>query len=481
MPIIISDHLDPDVDFYVPPGTDSTQAFQEAMLLSKVYGVAHLLVRGRLYIYASDLLPITLEPSLHFIIEGDGLGEIIYVNTSNNGNIPPVFITGTEYSLIEMQTATSNNAVVQTSIMEVSTFGWIVAFKNMRLVNLTSQQWFMVSGQNNNNIMLTSFYFDSVQFFANIQLLYTGLVIFTNCYSNGSQLYLSTMSRDVVIMASRFENTTLTSVSEHGWTFVGSVFVGLAQVNITGSNGSIIGCVFDGALLSGQNAQNVKIVASQFQNVSFSGLGDKVSFTQGSGYSIVANSFIGYNLVLSLGQSSWAVVGFNTFKNGANLVVLAQDGTLVENVSIIGNSFWTVPSHNSFIFVSGWSPQGEPQLTGTINVLYIAFNNFTNSAGPPYIVYGYQVSSGLRVHGIAYINIAISVVTVFISFNYFANNGGLKSNGTGMVIGYMSLQQLNSNVQLITNLIMTFNVNENNIAYLPSGQTYTAQFNVGIT
>lgn len=69
------------------------------------------------------LLPITLEPSLHFIIEGDGLGEIIYVNTSNKGNVPPVFITGTEYSLIEMQTATSNNAVVQTSIREVSTFG----------------------------------------------------------------------------------------------------------------------------------------------------------------------------------------------------------------------------------------------------------------------------------------------------------------------------------------------------------------------
>ena len=401
-----------------------------------------------MYIYASDLLPITLEPSLHFIIEGDGLGEIIYVNTSNNGNIPPVFITGTEYSLIEMQTATSNNAVVQTSIMEVSTFGWIVAFKNMRLVNLTSQQWFMVSGQDNNNIMLTSFYFDSVQFFTNIQLLYTGLVIFTNCYSNGSQLYLSTMSRDVVIMASRFENTTLTSVSEHGWTFVGSVFVGLAQVNITGSNGSIIGCVFDGASLGGQNAQNVKIVASQFQNVSFAVYG-KVSFTQGSGYSIVANNFIGYSLVLSLGQSSWAVVGFNTFKYSANLVVLAQDGTVVENVSIVGNSFWTIPTHSSFIFVSGWSPQGEPQLTGTINVLYIAFNNFTNSAGPPYIVLGYKVSSRLIVHGIAYINIAISVVTVFISFNYFANNNGL-SNGKEMVIGYMSLQQLNSNVQLIT-------------------------------
>ena len=50
-----------------------------------------------------------------------------------------------------------------------------------------------------------------------------------------------------------------------------------------------------------------------------------------------------------------------------------------------------------------------------------------------------------------------------------------------MVIGYMSLQQLNSNVKLITNLILTFNVNENNNAYLPSGQTYTAQFNVGIT
>jgi len=33
MPIIISDHLDPDVDFYVSPGTDSTQAFQEAVCL----------------------------------------------------------------------------------------------------------------------------------------------------------------------------------------------------------------------------------------------------------------------------------------------------------------------------------------------------------------------------------------------------------------------------------------------------------------
>ncbi|QGR19860.1 hypothetical protein [Stygiolobus azoricus] len=87
------------------------------MLLSKVYGVDNLLVRGRLY--ASDSLPITLEPSLHFIVEVDGLG----VNTSNNGNTPPVFITGTEYSFIEIQTVTSNNAVVQTSIMEVSTFG----------------------------------------------------------------------------------------------------------------------------------------------------------------------------------------------------------------------------------------------------------------------------------------------------------------------------------------------------------------------
>lgn len=113
------------------------------MLLSKVLSVVHLLVRGRLY--ASDSLPITLEPSLHFIVEVNGLGEIIYVNTSNNGNTPPVFITGTEYSFIEMQTVTSNNAVVQPSIMEVSTFGWIVAFKNMRLVNLTSQQWFYVS------------------------------------------------------------------------------------------------------------------------------------------------------------------------------------------------------------------------------------------------------------------------------------------------------------------------------------------------
>ena len=58
--------------------------------------------------------------------------------------------------------------------------------------------------------------------------------------------------------------------------------------------------------------------------------------------------------------------------------------------------------------------------------------------------------STLPWRGGSQINIAISVVTVFISFSYFANNGGMKSDGTGMVFGYMSLQQLNSNVQLIT-------------------------------
>ncbi|QGR19859.1 hypothetical protein D1868_07620 [Stygiolobus azoricus] len=39
--------------------------------------------------------------------------------------------------------------------------------------------------------MLTSFSFNNAQFFTNAQLLYIGLVIFTNCYSNGSQIYLS--------------------------------------------------------------------------------------------------------------------------------------------------------------------------------------------------------------------------------------------------------------------------------------------------
>ncbi|BCU69635.1 hypothetical protein [Stygiolobus caldivivus] len=480
MPIVISDHMDPDVDFYVPPGNDSAQAFEEAFLVSKIYGVAHIIVRGRLYIYASSSLPITLDPSLHFIIEGDGLGEIVYVNPNNLSNPPPAFTTGYLTSLAEIQSATPNNAVVQVPIMQISTFGWVVAFKNMRLVNITSQQWFMVSGQQNSNITITSFYFDGVQFFSNVELLYTGTVIVMNCYSNGSQLSFGTMSRDIVVMASRFENSSLTTVSPHGWSFVGCVFVGLAQVSISGNNGSIIGCVFDGATLNGQNSENVKVVASQFQNVSFSGISGNVTFTLGTGYSVVANAFYGYSVILSLGQGSWAVVGFNTFKNSANLVVLAQDGSTVENVSIIGNEFSTLPTHNSFIFVSGWSSQGTPQLTGVINVLYIAFNSFTNSAGPPYIVYGYEVTQGMRIHGIAYINVAISVVSAFISFNYFANNGGLKSNSSDKVIGYISLQQLNNNVQLIKNLILTFNVNEGNNAYLPEGQTYNAQFNVGI-
>ncbi|NON62044.1 hypothetical protein HLB03_04900, partial [Acidianus sp. DSM 29099] len=79
MPINISDHMDDDVDFYVPPGTDGTQAFLDALMIGNIYGVAHIIIRGRIYFYATENT-ITLEQSKHYIIEGDGLGEIVYVN-----------------------------------------------------------------------------------------------------------------------------------------------------------------------------------------------------------------------------------------------------------------------------------------------------------------------------------------------------------------------------------------------------------------
>lgn len=44
--------MDPDVIFYVPRGTDDTETFLEAYELSKIYRVVHLVIRGRLFIYA---------------------------------------------------------------------------------------------------------------------------------------------------------------------------------------------------------------------------------------------------------------------------------------------------------------------------------------------------------------------------------------------------------------------------------------------
>jgi len=92
--IIISDHMDPDVDFYVLPGSDATEALSEALQLGNVYGVAHIVVRGRLYLYANGNTLFTLEQTKHYVFEGDRLGEIYYVNPNNVQNPGPVFSVG---------------------------------------------------------------------------------------------------------------------------------------------------------------------------------------------------------------------------------------------------------------------------------------------------------------------------------------------------------------------------------------------------
>ncbi|WP_029163846.1 hypothetical protein [Saccharolobus islandicus] len=482
MPIIISDHMDPDVDFYVPPGSDATQALQEALQLSLVYGVAHIIIRGRLYVYASSQVTLLLDQSLHYIFEGDGLGEIIYVNPNNLSNVPPLVAIGS-ISTVEMQYITNNNGVANKQEAAYSTWGWIIAFKNMRLINLTPQRWLIITGMpyHMHSIM---FYFDSVQFFANIWLNQTGTVLLYNCYANNAELLFDTQSRELMAIGCRFENGSNLAISPRGWTVVGCVFVGtnITYLNpgIDGNNGSVVGCVFDGATIVTQGADNLKIVATQFQNVTFNG--GSVQLTQGINYGIVGCSFVNYNVVISdLYRGHTIFIAFNNFDDGSNLVILIRDNYVVDSITILGNLFSSIPTHNSFIFIAGSPSPGQSlQLSGTVNMLYVAFNTFINSSHTSGAAYGYELANNYRIHAFAYINVAISIIYAYIAFNYFQQNYGLYNNSTGKPIGFFSLQQLTTNVKTVQNLFFYFNVNENNPMYIPSSQAYTAQFNIGI-
>jgi hypothetical protein len=132
----------------------------------------------------------------------------------------------------------------------------------------------------------------------------------------------------------RFENNASLAISPRGWTVVGCVFVG---TNVTylnpgndGNNGSVVGCVFDGSTIVTQGADNLKIVASQFQNVTFSG--GSVQLNSGINYGIVGCSFYGYNVVISdLYRGHSVFVAFNNFDAGSNLVVLVRDNYTLDS------------------------------------------------------------------------------------------------------------------------------------------------------
>ena len=480
MAIVISDHMDQDVDFYVPPGYDATSAIQEALILSQVYGVAHLVIRGRLYVYAAANPPFVLDQSLHYIFEGDGLGEIDYVNPSNLSNPSAAFTISTQ-ATAEMNYASTNAAV--SGVTAYSTYGWIIAFKNMRLLNLTGQRWFFVSsfpfGPHS-----TMFYFDAVQFFASFWLNQTATVVVNNCYFNNAEFLLDTQSREAVIMSSRFENEASLAISPRGWAVIGCVFLSsITSLNpgVDGNNGSVIACVFDYSRIVTQGANNLRLVACQFQNVSFSGNPGYVQLSQGVNYAIVGCAFEGdwsVQMTDLWGSPSSLFIAFNTFDFGSSLVIQIRDGTFIDSIVIMGNTFISSSYHSSLIFITGNPAPGQStaQLTGYFKMLWIAFNTFITQGGT---VLPFYINNSQIVYAQGYINVALSGTYAFIAFNYFENNNGTVDQ-QGQVLGAFSLQQLTSNVTGIKNLFFYFNVNENNPVYLPSTQSYTAQFNVGI-
>jgi len=497
MAIVISDHMDPDVDFYVPPGTDATSAVQQALEIGKIYGVAHIVIRGRIYVFATTNTAFVLTQSENYLFEGDGLGEIVYIqqNSSISANVMIALnITATQ----EMQQNISpNQSVVANYFIPYTTGAWMVAFKNLRLQNLTNQRWMIAWGFAGIHSIYT--YFDSCIFDnASIWINETTEAVVYNCYAGGSELLFDSQSRDVVVIGCRFETNALFAVSSRGWSVIGSVFVSSgSQVNPgnDGNDGNIIGCVFDSGQIVTQGATNLKVVACTLHNVTFpGGYFGQMTYNYGSNVSIIGCTISSYqiNLTYIFGPSTTGggaiTIAFNTFNPSSNLVIGIQDGAMIWSVTIIGNVFNSIETHNSFIFITGSPQQNQPvsniQLTGQIRVLYVAFNTFMNSNHSSGAAYGIWVGpvndNNLRFRAIAYINVAITIANAYIVFNYFGENAGLHSNGTGQPVGYFSLQQLNSNVQPIANLNFFFNVNENNPIYVPSSQTYNAQFNVGI-
>jgi len=483
MAIVISDHMDEDVDFYVPPGTDATQAILDAIQLARVYGVAHIVIRGRLYVYATANTSFLLDQSLHYVFEGDGLAEIVYVNPNNITN-PSTMIAVGSIATQEMNKATTNASV--TGVLKYSTYGWVVAFRNLRLVNKTSQRWLMITGFPY-NMHSTMFYFEGVEFFASIWLNQTTDVLVYNCYVNNNELLFDTQSRELVVMGSRFENNAGLAISPRGWAVIGCTFVSsetYLNPGVDGNNGSVIGCIFDYGRLITQGADNLRVVASQFQNVSFTGNGGYVQLVGGINYAIVGCAFESHwNVQISdLYRGNSVFVAFNTFDFGTNLSIQVRDGYHVDSIVIIGNIFASWNYNSSLIFITGNPGPGSTTtlLTGSFKMLYLAFNTFINASGTKGATYGFQIPNGPRIHGIAYVNIALNGTYAYIAFNYFQNAQGLFDNSTGQQLGFFSLQQPTTNVNGITNLFFYFNVNENNPIYIPSTQHYTSAFNMGI-
>ena len=443
--IVISDHMDEDVDFYVPPGADATEAFREAYELSKIYGVVHIVVRGRLYIYAREgLVPLYLSQSLHHIIEGDGLGEIVYVNPNGVKDVKPVIAAGAE-ATVEMN-------FVNSQILGYSTWGWVFAMKNLRIFNLTSQRWFMITGFPY-HMHSTMFYFDSVEFFAGAWLNQTAMVLLYNCYVNNAEILFDTQSRELIAMGCRFERNAVLAMSPRGWTVIGCVFIG---TNVTalnpgtdGNDGTVVGCVFDGTTIVTQGATRLRIVASTFQNFTFPGEGS-IILTLATDYVIVGCNFYNYNVTMrELKLKDRVTVAFNTFVS-SDLVILVGDGHLINVVSIIGNLF-----NDSLVFISG----SGKELTGKINAVYISFNTFITSSARDW-----ELENGYVIEGSAPINVAITVDYVFVVMNNFSSKASF------------SLQQLNGNVRTANGLFFYYNVNLGEILVPPS-QTVVSEAN----
>ncbi|BCU69641.1 hypothetical protein [Stygiolobus caldivivus] len=458
--IVISDHMDPDVDFYVPPGTDATEAFQEAYELSKVYGVVHIVVRGRVYIFAQQgVVPLYLSQSLHHVIEGDGLAEIVYVNPNNvpANEVKPVIAAGSD-TTVEMHYASQNQASVFPQIVDYSTWGWVFAMKNLRIVNLTPQRWFMITGFPY-HMHSTMFYFDTVEFFTGVWLNQTAMVVLYNCYVNNAEILFDTQSRELMAIGCRFDRNAVLAMSPRGWTVVGCVFVG---TNVTvlnpgtdGNDGSVIGCIFDGTTIVTQGATRLRIVGSTFENLTVPSQGS-IILTLATSYLIVGCSFNNYNVTmqyLKLGNS--ITVAFNTF-NSSDLVMLVEDGQNINVINIIGNMF-----NNSPIFISGSSTSGKVELTGKVDVIYVSFNTFIMNDQS-----NWDLGNGYVINGISPINVGITVNYVYVVMNNFL--GSTKSS--------FSLQKVNQNVGLIEGLYFYYNVNLGEIT-VPSGQSVVNQMN----
>jgi hypothetical protein len=486
MAIVISDHMDPDVDFYVPPGSDATQAIQQALQLSEIYGVAHIIIRGRLYVYATGgNVPFSLGQTENYIFEGDGLGEIVYVQSDKSINANVMLSLHIPATEAMEKGVTTENSVIPTPMISYTTAGWVVAFKNLRLENYTNQRWIIAWGWSGIHSIVT--YFDSVEFIrASIWINETSMALVYNCYASGSELLFDSQSRDVVVIGSRFENNGVFAVSPRGWAVIGCVFVSYDAIlnpGNDGNDGMIVGCIFDSGSITTQGAAGLRVVACTLHNVTFpGGYYGQLTYVYGQNFALIGCVLSNYTVELTqlTGAGSY-LIAFNTFNPSSSLVIEVADNNVVQSVVILGNTFSSIETHNTFIFITGINAPGSSTVeqTGKILMLYIAFNTFNNTNQTPGAVYGMNVGP-YRLRGIAYVNVAITVTYAYIVFNYFENTYGLYSNGSRKPVGYFSLQQLNSNVQLIQYLNFYFNVVENLPIYIPSNQTYNAQFNIGI-